>query len=105
VRLQGNMGDPTGVHRYQELSTEPIEKWKQTLGTTWRKRWCRSYLDWIGADRLATMGYDLDALRGELDALPSSARHVASDAVRSAYWRRAQRRKRAAFKKMAPRVR
>jgi hypothetical protein len=105
VRLTGKMGDPTGVHRYQELSTEPLDKWKGTLGTRVRKRWCRSYLGWIGAERLATMGYDLPALEADLDALPSSARHAASDAVRSTYWRTAQRRKRAAFKKMAPRVR
>ena len=32
VRLRGTMGDPTGVDRYQELSTEPLDKWKRTLG-------------------------------------------------------------------------
>ena len=105
VRLSGSMGDPTGVHRYRELSTEPLEKWKGTLGHPWRKRWCRSYLDWIGPQRLATMGYDADDLRRDLDALPSSPRTTISDAVHGTYWTWAQRRKRAAFKKMAPRVR
>lgn len=99
------MGDPTGVHRYQELSTEPLEKWKRTLGTPWRKRWCRAYLDWIGPERLVTMGYDPAELRRELDSLPSSPRHLASDAVHGSYWTWAQRRKRAAFRRMAPRVR
>jgi len=99
------MGDPTGVHRYRELSTEPLDKWRSTLGTAWRKRWCRAYLERIGAARLAAMGYDLDELLAELDALPSSPRHVVSDAVRGTYWARAQRRKAAAFRKMAPRVR
>ena len=105
VHLPGTMGDPTGVLEYQELSSEPIDKWKETLGTSWRKRWCREYLDWIGADRLAAMGYDLAALSGELDALPSRPRHLVSDPVRGTYWTWAQRRKHAAFKKMAPRVR
>lgn len=105
VRLAGSMGDPTGVHRYQGLSTEPLEKWKGPLGHPWRKRWCRAYLDWIGPERLATMGYDADILRRELDALPSSPRKAVSDAVHGTYWTWAQRRKRAAFRKMAPRVR
>ena len=105
VQLEGKMGDPTGIHHYQELSTEPIEKWKRALGTPWRKRWCRSYLDWIGPARLTTMGYDPADLRRELDALPSSPRHLFSDAVHGSYWTWAQRRKRAAFRRMAPRVR
>lgn len=105
VRLAGRMGDPTGVHRYQELSTEPLEKWKRTLGNPWRKRWCRAYLDRIGPERLRAMGYDPHELRRGLDALPSSPRRLASDAVHGTYWTWAQRRKRAAFRKMAPRVR
>jgi hypothetical protein len=105
VQLPGKMGDPTGVLAYQELSSEPIDKWKETLGTSWRKRWCREYLEWIGPERLAAMGYDLDSLTTELDALPSRPRHLVSDPVRGTYWTWAQRRKHAAFKKMAPRVR
>jgi hypothetical protein len=105
VTLEGKMGDPTGKHHYRELSTEPLLKWKGTLGTPWRKRWCRSYLDWIGPERLATMGYDASELRAELDALPSSPRHLASDAMHGTYWTWAQRSKRAAFRRMTPRVR
>ena len=105
VHLPGAMGDPTGVLEYQELSSEPIDKWKETLGTSWRKRWCREYLDWIGPERLAAMGYDLATLSRELDALPSRPRHLVSDPVRGTYWTWAQRRKHSAFKKMAPRVR
>ncbi len=105
VRLSGSMGDPTGVARYQELSMEPLDKWKQTLGGPWRKRWCREYLDRIGAGRLAVMGYDHAELRRELDALPPTPRHAVSDVLHGSYWTWAQRRKRAAFKKMAPRVR
>jgi len=105
VRLRGRMGDPTGVGRYQELSAEPLQKWKRVLGAPWRKRWCRAYLDRIGSERLRAMGYDVDDLRRELDELPSSPRHFASDAVRGTYWTWAQRRKATAFQRMAPRVR
>jgi len=105
VDLRGSMGDPTGVHDYRELSTQPLEKWKRQLGSPWRKRWCHDWLARIGTERLAVMGYDHDAMLAELDALPSRPRLLLSDAVHGLYWRWAQRRKRAAFRRMAPRVR
>jgi hypothetical protein len=105
VALGGSMGDPTGVHAYQHLSTEPLEKWKRQLGSPWRKRWCRDWLARIGAERLALIGYDHDALVAALDDLPVNPWTIASDAVYGSYWRLAQRRKRTAFKRMAPRVR
>jgi hypothetical protein len=51
------------------------------------------------------MGYDLDDLLAQIGEIGDSPRSVASDAVHGGYWRLAQRRKRAAFKRMAPRVR
>lgn len=105
VRLEGSMGDPIGVDRYSTISTEPLEKWRSTLANPYRKRWCRGYLRWVGAERLAVMGYDLGALLEQLDEIGTSPRSVPSDAMRGAYWALAQRRKRAAFKRMAPRVR
>lgn len=105
VRLEGRMGDPTGVLTYDTLSTEPLEKWRATLANPWRKRWCREYLEWIGAEGLSAMGYDLISLLSELDQVPTTPRMVVSDVVHGTYWNWAQRRKRAAFRKMAPRVR
>lgn len=105
VELRGSMGDPTGIKAYQQLSTEPLDKWKRQLGSPWRKRWCHAWLERIGAERLAVMGYELDELRANLDSLPSRPRLLISDAVHGVYWARAQRRKRLAFKRMAPRLR
>lgn len=86
LRLDARMGDPTGVDRYRELSTEPLEKWKALLRSPVRKRWARDYVRWIGADRLRTMGYDLDELLDEIDAMPTTLRGSASDVARGAYW-------------------
>jgi Sulfotransferase family len=105
VQLEGSMGDPTGVRRYTTISAEPLEKWRSTFANPYRKRWCREYLSWIGHERLALMGYDLDELLGQVDEISASPRSIASDAVHGGYWRLAQRRKRSAFKRMAPRVR
>jgi hypothetical protein len=78
-RLAGRMGDPTGVERYQSLSDEPLEKWRAVLNNPVRRAWARRYLEWIGEDRLAVMGYDLAALEHDLDAAPSSRRGSLSD--------------------------
>ena len=79
------MGDHPGIERYSRVSQEPLTKWKQSLSNPARKAWSRRYLRWIGADRLATMGYDLDELLAELDSLPNSSRRLGSDLLHGGY--------------------
>lgn len=82
TELKGRMGDKWGSARYRSVSARSLDLWKDTLAGPLRKRWARRYLRWIGRDRLALMGYDLDVLLAELDALPSTGRHLLSDAAR-----------------------
>lgn len=80
VRLEGRLGDPTGVRAYGALSRAPLEKWRATLAPPLRRAWCRRYLRWIGAERLATMGYALDELLAQLDEMPTApGRRAAAD--------------------------
>lgn len=85
VQLTGRMGDHTGRGRYVNLSQEPLERWKHTLGSPIRKMWCRRYLRWIGKERLAVMGYDLDSLMQELDSIPARISAIPSDILRMAF--------------------
>lgn len=86
VDLGGEKGDSSGTGKYRQvISREPLEKWKRTLVNPIRRAWCRRYLRWIGADRLALMGYALDELLAELDAIPTSLQHLGSDALRAGY--------------------
>jgi hypothetical protein len=80
VELEGRMGDPHGVRLYEGLSREPLTKWREVLNTPIRKAWCRRYLRWLGAERLALMGYDLAELLAELDAVPTVASGSGADA-------------------------
>ena len=84
VRLEGRLGDPHGTKRYGELSSEPLTKWRSSINTPLRKAWARRYLRWIGTERLAVMGYDLDELLAELDSVPSDLRELPGDCLRSA---------------------
>ena len=79
ITLAGRMGDPTGIGKYAAVSNASLEGWERTLNNPFRKAWCRRYLRWIGRERLALMGYDLDALLADLDALTTSVQRVGSD--------------------------
>lgn len=85
ISLPGRMGDRTGVREYSTVSAEPLDKWKETMGTWYRRRWSRRYLERVGPDRLRLMGYDYDALMGEVKRLGRTPRALPSDLARSAY--------------------
>lgn len=85
MKLKGEMGDPTGVKKYDSLSVQSIDAWKVTLANPWRKTWCRRYLHWLGRDRLLVMGYDLDSLLAELDQLPNYWGTVPRDVMHAFY--------------------
>jgi hypothetical protein len=97
VRLDARMGDPTGTKRYAELSTEPLEKWRSTLRGSVRIRWARAYLERLGRDGLAAMGYDLEELRGQLEGLRGAPARTGSDLLRAGYARRTTARRRRAM--------
>lgn len=99
VTLNGHMGDRVGVERYDRLSSAPAEKWALTLGNPMRRSWCRRYLEFLGDERLAAMGYDKRALLRDLKALPASADslipdlgRLIGDVVREPVRRRIRRR-------------
>lgn len=85
VELVGRWGDHSGTRKYSEVSADPLERWRLILNNPVRKAWCRRYLRWIGRDRLAVMGYDLDRLIADLDSLPASYRQVGSDVGRGCW--------------------
>jgi hypothetical protein len=89
VEISGHMKDPTGIDRYKEISAEPLDKWKKVFYNRYRVAWAHRYLNWLGKERLAMFGYDIDEIRAELDALPKSYKGIIMDSLRSIYgwWR------------------
>ncbi|CAN5895021.1 hypothetical protein BH23ACT10_BH23ACT10_06850 [soil metagenome] len=88
VTLPGRLGDPTRRER-RIVDTRSINRWPKTLASPLRRRWAHGYLDWLGPDRLATMGYALSDLRAQLDHPPLRHDLVmtdAYDAAKSAMW-------------------
>lgn len=68
TRLEGSMGDAAGTRAYTRLEAAPAQKWRATIGNPVRRLWAQRYLEWIGAERLALMGYDQGQLLAELSA-------------------------------------
>ena len=85
VKFSGRLGDPTGTREYRSLSSEPLDKWKNVLDNLLRKTWARRYLQWIGEERLALMGYDLGKLLEELRGSGSTGARLGSDLLRMIY--------------------
>jgi hypothetical protein len=83
VDLHGRLGDYTGTKKYNQLSSEPIDKWKRTLCNPLRLYWVRRYINWMGPERLATMGYSQEQLLAELDGISTSGKDLFPDLART----------------------
>ena len=77
--LNGRKGDPAGQKEYVEITLTPRDKWKTTLNTPLRKRFCRKYLEWLGDEKLELMGYDFSTLHLELNQMKTTYRYFFSD--------------------------
>lgn len=80
--IQGRMGDPTGVREFSSISQAPLERWKSSFRNPLRRSWARSYLKWLGDDRLSMMGYDPEAMREDLKHIAGVLPGLPLDMVR-----------------------
>lgn len=68
------MGDQRGQEKYSGTSTGSVHSWTEGFDTSIRRIWARRYLKYMGAERLALMGYSLNALLNQLGSAPSRFR-------------------------------
>src|SRR5205085_12543669 len=45
--IEAKLGDKTGIHKFQSVSTASAEEWRKTFASPIRKHWARAYLDFI----------------------------------------------------------
>jgi hypothetical protein len=83
IKFNGRITDPNSrLEEYNAIVVSPLNKWKNIMNNPVRKAWSRRYLTWIGNERLQFMGYDLNLLYSELDALPTRYHQVFQDTYR-----------------------
>ena len=85
VQLKGRTGDYVGAGQYKKLSQDPLHKWIHIMANPLRKAWCQRYLKYIGRERLAIMGYDLDVLKAKVRTMPLTLNYLPSDILRMPY--------------------
>jgi len=69
---KGQLGDPTGVHKYKTISNEGLDKWKTTFNTLFRKKIVINYLKRIPDSSFQAQGYDKNVLIKEVNDLKTS---------------------------------
>ncbi len=73
---RGRMGDPTGVARHKAPTTESMDKWRETLSDPLYQRLALHYLEALGPETLATLGYDYADLRRQVMSLSGDAGRI-----------------------------
>lgn len=80
--LKGVMGDPTGVHTYQGISTRSLGKWVSILGSNvLRRTYVRRLLASYDDTTLAAFRLRPEELMRQLRGASFSARHLLRDAL------------------------
>lgn len=68
--MSPKLGDPTGVEEYADkISTDSLERWKESFINIYRRNFASKYLDWLGEDNLRSMGYDISILKSDLRSI------------------------------------
>ncbi|MDQ6956705.1 MAG: hypothetical protein Q9M21_05845, partial [Mariprofundaceae bacterium] len=83
--FRGSLGNPTGTFTYNHVTPASLDKWKEYMTTSLRKRWARNYIHWLGQDRLSAIGYSSHTLLSEIDQVPICNQMLASDVIRWGY--------------------
>lgn len=63
VSLEGAQDPKSREKQNQSLHSSSLDQWKEVINNAWRKTMATHYLDWIGTDKLISMGYDPQADR------------------------------------------
>ncbi|HEY8991777.1 MAG TPA: sulfotransferase [Luteolibacter sp.] len=63
----GSLGDPTGVKKYQKVSSASREAWKAKVDNWYRRAWVKRYVSGERAEHMRRLGYELPP---ELVAVP-----------------------------------
>lgn len=78
--LNGSMGDPK-EYTTSKIRSNANDKIRRTLGTYYRKRFARKYIESLNSNDLSTLGYETTDLLQSISSLPNSARWIMSDMI------------------------
>ena len=81
--IDGRIGDPNQGMYDGQISKRSLKKWRKTISNIYRKKRVKKYLEWVGEERLSTMGYGYDRLIDDLRSNTTTYNHLLDDIVDS----------------------
>ncbi|TNE61447.1 MAG: sulfotransferase [Alphaproteobacteria bacterium] len=66
--IRGKMGDPLASYNQNKSREQRLSGWVESFRPILRRKWATKYLNWIGAERMAYMGYDYDETLANMNA-------------------------------------
>jgi len=76
-RPKGRYGDPTGIEQHERPSAGSLKAWLEHARDPQIHHLLSAYLDALGAEQVATMGYDFDHMNAELNGVARQPGKVA----------------------------
>lgn len=67
--FSGRLGDPTGVRKYGSVSVKSLEKWRDYLCSSYRRKKMKALLKYISDEDLCSIGYPRGDLHAQLDGM------------------------------------
>ena len=67
---RGQMGDPSNIHKRTRATTESLDRWLELGKDRQARHFAESYLDELGAELVAGLGYDATDLKRRLEQVP-----------------------------------
>lgn len=84
---KGSMGDPTGLRKFNIISTKSLTNWKKSFTTRFRIKHVKKYINSISEEHLILQGYKKNELINSLNQLPSSINIPIKDFFDIIKWR------------------
>lgn len=72
----GRYGDPTGIQQHSRPTTLGLDRWPELGRARQTRHFARDYLEALGPELLAGLGYDYAELEAELSAVPCTQKGI-----------------------------
>jgi len=87
---QGRYGDEVGVDEYSHISSEPLEKWRYTFCSRYRKRFITRFIEDIDSEVFEVQQYDKKSILNDIAAIEPTCRNFFKDRIDHLYCRLAR---------------
>lgn len=87
VKFDGQMGDKTGIKKYNSLSDNSLHNWTNIFNNPIRRYWAKKYLKMVGEENLKIIGYNYPELMSALSDKSINSSQVIKDFLRSTYYK------------------